>query len=95
MGKATIPKPVKLIVGMISNQLYLFEEIKMRLVKEFGSIDYESDVLSFNQTDYYEEEMGKNLKRRFLSFREFFLPHRLVQIKLLTNRIEKEFLDGE
>lgn len=94
MGKVITPNPVKLIVGMISNQAYLFEEGKLQLAKEFGSIDYESDLLPFNKTKYYEEEMGRDLKRKFLSFKELILPHKLVQIKLFTNRIEKEFMDN-
>ncbi len=95
MGKIIVAEQVKLMVGMISNQDYLFEEIKLRLIEEFGAVDYESDLLPFDKTEYYEKEMGKNLSRKFLSFKELMLPHKLVQIKIFTNRIEKEFLDDQ
>ena len=95
MGKIIVAEQVKLMVGMISNQDYLFEEIKLRLIEEYGAVDYESDLLPFDKTKYYEKEMGKNLSRKFLSFKELMLPHKLVQIKIFTNRIEKEFMDAQ
>jgi len=91
MGKILPLKPVKLIVGMISNKVELFEKLKTILEKKFGKVDLESDIFPFDKTDYYEEEMGKDLKRKFLSFEKLIRPDRIAEIKIFTNKLEKRF----
>ena len=90
MGKITAPLQGKLIMGFITSDLQVFEKVKGLLEKRFGLIDYESNILDFNKTDYYEKEMGKFLKRRFCSFTKLILPDQLPSIKLYTNDLEKE-----
>ncbi|MFB0527813.1 MAG: DUF4416 family protein, partial [bacterium] len=65
MGKIKKPLPVKLIMGMISSNIDLFDQLTQILVEKFGPVDLKSSVFNFDKTDYYEEEMGKNLKRQF------------------------------
>jgi len=36
--------------------------------------------------------MGKNLSRKFISFKHLIDPERLVSIKLFTNKLEEKFL---
>lgn len=91
MGKIKKSEPVKLIVGMFSNQTELFTEIKKFLEEKFGPVDYESQILSFDNTNYYEKEMGKDLKRIFYSFEKLINPENLAEIKIFTNRIEEKF----
>jgi len=61
-----------------------------RLIQIYGNPDSRSPLFSFNFTDYYEKQMGKNLKRKFLSFQKLVEPERLSGIKQDTNRLEKE-----
>ncbi len=89
MGKIVKPLPVKLIVGLITKNPTLFQKVQEVLSKKFGKIDFVSPVFDFNKTDYYEKEMGKDLKRLFLSFQNLIPAQRLVKIKIFTNRIEK------
>jgi len=56
----------------------------------WGPWDYRSDDISFNFTDYYEEEMGPNLLRRFYSFQQLRSPEELAAIKVFTNSWESE-----
>jgi hypothetical protein len=56
----------------------------------YGPSDSQSLLFPFDLTDYYESQMGKNLKRKFLSFRELVQPERLSTIKRETNRLEGE-----
>ena len=56
----------------------------------YGDIDLNSPLFSFDFTDYYEKQMGKDLQRNFLSFRKLIEPERLSSIKLETNRLEEE-----
>lgn len=62
------------------------------LTAEFGEIDYISPLLDFNFTSYYDEEMGNNIKRFFVSFKTLVKPESLASIKLITNRIEERFI---
>ncbi len=92
MGKITEPQKVKLITGLIVNDLGILDKVRDILLKHFGPIDYKSDIFNFDKTDYYEKEMGKNLKRRFYSFNKLILPDELAGIKLYTNKLEEEFM---
>jgi len=92
MGKVKQPVPVKLIVGMISAEEVLFEEAEKRLIQKFGYVDFRSSILPFHYTDYYEREMGKNLKRRFIIFQRLIDPGCIARIKLFTNELEENFL---
>ncbi len=87
------PKPfsqVKLVCGIIASQEPYFKRAEERLVKLFGSVDKASPLFEFDFTDYYQDQMGKNLKRKFLSFAHLIAPERLSEIKLQTNDLEEE-----
>lgn len=94
MGKIKEPLPVKLIASIFTASGELLEEAKVRLVQEFGLVDYESELLSFDHTTYYAAEFGENLKRRFVAFEEFVHPGELAEIKLRTNALEMEWAVG-
>jgi len=91
MGKVKLPAPVKLIVGMIAAKVELFQQAQKKLSRRFGNIDFESELIPFPYTDYYELEMGKDLKRKFIAFKELIKPEDIVEIKIATNNLEKEF----
>jgi len=91
MGKVKKPLPVKLIMGMISPNVEVFDQVTQILVGKFGPVDLKSDVFNFDKTDYYEEEIGRNLKRQFLSFCELIKAREIVEIKLFTNIVEEKF----
>jgi len=88
MGKIRKHNPVKLIVGFIFRKADALNKAKMILKKHFGKIDFESVTLDFNHTNYYEAELGKDLKRVFISFKKLISPRDLPKIKILTNKIE-------
>lgn len=90
MGKLSHCHPVKLIAGFIFNDDRAFDKAVDLLKKHFGSIDFESQALPFDFSDYYEKEFGKNLKRKFVSFKKLILPDKLAGIKLLTNKTEEK-----
>ncbi len=94
MGSLRLPEDVKLIIGLLSRNAGIFIEVKNRLEKIFGRADYESDVLDFTHTGYYEEEMGSSLKRVFLGFARSIGPGDAYKTKLETNKLEQRFLEG-
>jgi len=92
MGKIFPTEKVKLIAGLISNDEILFDKVKPILERRLRNpVDFESGIINFNYTDYYNEEMGSDLKRRFFSFKKLVGLENLAKIKLLTNDIEKKF----
>lgn len=91
MGTPFKPLHVKFIAGLIFQDPSVCEKIQKILCRKFGPLDSKSPSWVFNQTDYYEKEMGQNLKRIFLSFEKLIDAQQLPRIKLLTNRIEKKF----
>jgi len=95
MGEIKKHPPVKLIMGMISADADLFPSAESLLSQEFGSVDFCSDVMSFDYTDYYIKEMGADLTRKFVSFERLIQPDEIVQIKHRTNELEREFLNPE
>ncbi len=91
MGLIQKVTPVKLIIGLIAKDEAFFLKTQKTLEKRFATIDFKSDCLNFNYTDYYKEELGASLKRQFLSFKKLINPANLYKIKLYTQRVEKFF----
>lgn len=86
--------PVKLICGVIFSSQKAIALTEERLTHLYGSIDFSSSSFAFDFTDYYEKQMGKNLRRKFLSFERLIDPENLSEIKLRTNRLEKEIQES-
>lgn len=91
MGKVMKIHPVKLIIGFIFKKEDTFTKAAVILGRRFGSIDFKSRILPFCYTNYYEKEIGKDLKRRFISFKKLIFPEDLPKIKNYSNRIEEKF----
>jgi hypothetical protein len=91
VGAIHRPRPAKLIIGMISADLKIFAEAQKFLKRKFGDVDIESKFFPFDKTDYYDKELGKNLQRKFLSFKNFVRPEQILEIKIFTNKLEKKF----
>ena len=87
------PKPfprVKLICGIISSEERFFKKAEEHLVRLYGPLDLSSPFFPFDFTDYYEKQMGKDLKRQFLSFVRLVSPETLSEIKIRMNALEEE-----
>ncbi len=92
----TEPKPflpAKLICGIIASKDRYFKRAEERLVELYGPLDLSSPLFEFVFTDYYKKEMGRNLKRRFLSFANLMSPEELGEIKIRTNALEQEIME--
>ena len=85
------PKPVTLIVGMLSSEPELFGAAETELAALYGPVDLRSPAIGFDFTDYYLPEMGPGLERKFLSFAEQIDPGELAAIKIKTNELERQF----
>lgn len=88
MGTAREPTPVKLVISLLTGEPGLFAQAKTRLSNLFGPIDYESELLPFDHTDYYAAEFGPNLQRQIVTFERLVNPGDLPVIKRQTNDLE-------
>ncbi len=86
--------PAKLICGIIAGSESFFQIVEERLTLLFGVVDAASPIFSFDLTDYYEKQMGVDLKRKFLSFKKLIRPEKLYRIKLMTNELEDVIRDA-
>lgn len=77
-------------MGFIFKKEDAFTRAKKIMQRRFGKVDFESRELAFNHTDYYQNELGENPQRKFISFQKLILPQNLVEIKILTNKIENK-----
>jgi hypothetical protein len=94
MGQISEFKKVKLFCGLIFNQTTVAEKAKVILGEHFSAIDSQSAVIPFVLTDYYQVEMGTPLFRQFISFGELLSPEKLPDIKIITNKLEKQLAGG-
>jgi len=92
MGRPTPPSPVKLFVVSLHRDASILEAAINQFQVEWGGTDFESEDFIFDETDYYEPEMGNGLRRRFYSFAQLISPDRIVEAKLHCNSIEDQFL---
>ncbi|MGH7846971.1 MAG: DUF4416 family protein [Candidatus Binatia bacterium] len=92
MGSPREPSPVKLFVALLSNDKTLIAPVEAVLSDLFGAIDWGSDLLPWHVTNYYREEMGSRLQRKFISFTPLIEPSKLADIKLITHDVEARYL---
>ncbi|MFA4842329.1 MAG: DUF4416 family protein [Candidatus Omnitrophota bacterium] len=91
MGKIKPRLPIKLIAGFIYSDERRVQDAQKHLRKRFGKIDFQSPILSFSHTNYYEAELDRVLRRKFISFAHLIPAQSLPAIKIFTNRLEQKF----
>lgn len=94
MGLPRDPQPVKLFAGFIFRDEKTVNAARSELSVRYGASDLESPVFPFIHTDYYDEEMGKPLYRKFVSFSTLIPPNTLSSVKLFTNSVEERHVSG-
>ena len=91
MGRIKKPLPGRLIVSTIYSSIGAMHDAVMEIEKKYGRIEYETNDIDFLHTSYYREEMGDDLKRKFLSFEKPIERDRLADIKVWTNKLEEKY----
>lgn len=95
MSKLTEPPPVRFFAGLIYSSDKILSDCIARLKTELGEIRHQSAEFKFSQTNYYEDEMGCDLKRKFLFFSTLVKREEIVEIKITCNKIENLFLSDK
>jgi len=96
MVQAKTPQLVKLIVSAFAPSDGLLGEARGVLCAEWGEVDFQSELLPFDHTDYYTREFGPGLVRRIWTFGPLIDPGQLAAIKRQTNVLEQRWaIDGQ
>ena len=82
MGTIIEQSPVKAIIGVLTAAPSILPTVYRQLTDHFGSIDYTSELLTFTSTNYYEDEMGKDIHRQFISFENLIDAGTLAENKV-------------
>ena len=95
MSKPTPVEPAKLAMSIFYADRHLFGELLTELSGKYGDVDFISCEMPFQYTEYYSQEMGTQLNRRFVFFESLVRPESLPDVKLFTNQIEERIsIDG-
>jgi hypothetical protein len=90
VGKISIPSPVKPIFGVLYREPAFYEEALRKIESNLSPVEFQSEAFPFVETDYYDEEMGSGLTRRYLALRDLVDPTELIHLKQLSNLWEEQ-----
>ncbi|MCP4751187.1 MAG: DUF4416 family protein, partial [Proteobacteria bacterium] len=80
---------VKLIAAILYQDEGDLDASLKLLENAFSAVDFQGEFFPFTETDYYEPEMGDNLKRGMVSFERLVHPGFLVESKLTARNLEE------
>lgn len=90
MSLPVSPLPARPFLSILSAQWSRFwPMLRQNLEALLGPVDYESELIPFTQTTYYDAELGAPIFRRILSFSAPLAMNLLSDVKLATNALEQ------
>ncbi len=92
MANIRVPERGKCFCGLIYRDESILRTVIDKLSERFGEIDITAGPIDFTNTSYYCREMGQDLKRRFVSFRDLLILEEIWDWKIFTNTLEEEYL---
>jgi len=94
MSGRKIPSPARLVVSAIFREERFLEAAVPRISEIVGEVRFAGQVFPFDHTEYYLEEMGKPLFRRFLVASAPVSRDSLPGIKIGLEGIESGLSEG-
>ncbi len=88
MGRPSLPEEALLFIGILYRDQAYLSSARESISGRFGGILIETAPMSWDYSRYYEEELGRPLKRVFTFFEDRIDPETLAAIKITTNKIE-------
>ncbi len=86
--KLSTASPVKFIVACTYSEPLFFQKFLETFTEIYGKSDMQTDEFAFAHTAYYEAEMGRGLKKRFISFEDIGAREKVVELKYLALELE-------
>ena len=91
MGTIRIPLPAKLFFGMLSPDPELFSLTIDKICAKYGPLDLQSPPMPWEISDYYQDEMGQGIFRKFVFLENLIDPGMLSEVKIAAAGIEEQF----
>ena len=91
MSKLHEPPLVVLFFSIIFNEYSDLENCLSDLKTKYGDIELISGIFDFEFSDYYNEEMGNGLSRKYISFKKLISRDKIVDIKNYSNILEEKY----
>lgn len=95
MGKIRAPQKALPFIGILFTPTVVLNNVIDVMKTDFGEKILESEPIVFDQTTYYNKEMGDSIQRQWFVFNRLFNPSCLCELKHITNRLETDYLDKE
>ncbi|MBI5299501.1 MAG: DUF4416 family protein [Deltaproteobacteria bacterium] len=89
------PPEAKAVLLLLTSEEELAEKVISHFEKILGPVEFKTPWHIFNHTPYYEEELGPNLKRCLISFKNIFEPEKLPELKNASRKLESELAMGK
>jgi Domain of unknown function (DUF4416) len=93
MARVQKPPQGRLVVSVIHSSLDALADALKALERRFGRVQCETTGAECSDGDFYREEMGAHLQRRFFSFERPVSRESLVEIKGICHKTEQLFAD--
>jgi len=90
---STLVEPVKLVAAILYSSESELKVAYSKLEAIFSKIDYQGEPFPFEESNYYQPEMGEGLFRKMISFDELVSPDFLADAKHLTHYVEQELAE--
>jgi len=91
MGEAKPHRPVLRVLIAFSHDTQALEWAWQRAEATWGPVALRSECFTFDETSYYQSDMGDHLKKQLVAFEQLMDPTELVDDKRMTNDWEEEF----
>jgi len=89
MGKLREPEKAILFIGILYNKEDYCEKAFNLLEPYLGESFFVTKQIKWIHTEYYRDELGWPIYRRFIAFKKVIDPSEIKEIKLLTNQLEE------
>jgi len=93
MGTPVQPQPAKYFIAILVADLTVLAAVEAELLATLGEIDARGAIAAWQESKFYEAEMGATLWRGFWSLQSLRSPEALATAKLQTQTIEDKFRD--
>ena len=91
MSQLRIPEPGLLLLSVLAAEWDAWPDLLVRIEARFGPACFLSEALAFENTSYYDAELGRPITRRLLAFGTLAPLDCLAAAKLWTMDQEREF----
>lgn len=90
--KSIYPTEAKAILFLLTNRRDRSEEIIAQFTPILGPVEIQTGWHPFPKGHYYEKEMGPDLERCLVGFKNMFEPWRLAELKTLCHKLEHQHI---